>query len=134
MSVELTFIGQISTPYQSIKECPNNIDPVDGPECSIEIDEAYLEGLNGLCKGDYILVMYWLGEANRKVEVYGEEQRKGSFALRTPHRPNPIGAAVVKIESIGEMNIAVRGLDCLNQTALIDIKPAIYFERPNQID
>ncbi|MEF1260984.1 TrmO family methyltransferase, partial [Vibrio harveyi] len=43
-------------------------------------------------------------------------------------RPNPIGAAVIPIESIDEGVIKVRGLDCLDSTPLVDIKPAIYFE------
>ncbi|GAL31788.1 uncharacterized conserved protein [Vibrio maritimus] len=57
-----------------------------------------------------------------------EDGKKGTFALRTPHRPNPIGAAVVPIIALKGNVIIVRGLDCLTGTALLDIKPAIYKE------
>ena len=52
----------------------------------------------------------------------------GTFALRSPHRPNPIGAAIVKIETIERERVFVKGLDCLNGTHLLDIKPAIMHE------
>ena len=52
----------------------------------------------------------------------------GTFALRSSHRPNPIGAAVVKIKSISGSIIVVRGLDCLTGTLLLDIKPAMSTE------
>jgi len=51
-------------------------------------------------------------------------RRTGVFALRTPNRPNPIGAAVVKIIKIENGIILVKGLDCLSGTPLLDIKPA----------
>jgi tRNA (Thr-GGU) A37 N-methylase len=47
----------------------------------------------------------------------------GTFALRSPHRPNPIALAEVEIEGIDGNRVAVRGLDCLDGTPLIDIKP-----------
>jgi len=53
----------------------------------------------------------------------------GTFALRSPHRPNLIAAAVVPIESIDEISVSVKGLDCLNGTHILDIKPAIRRER-----
>ena len=52
----------------------------------------------------------------------------GTFALRSPHRPNPVVAAVLPIVQISQGSVTVRGLDCLNGTALIDIKPAILRE------
>jgi tRNA (Thr-GGU) A37 N-methylase len=52
----------------------------------------------------------------------------GTFALRSPHRPNSIAAAVLRIEIIDSGSVSVRGLDCLNGTRLLDIKPAIMRE------
>jgi len=52
----------------------------------------------------------------------------GTFALRSPHRPNPIAAAILPIENIDSGNISVKGLDCLNEAHLLDIKPAIMHE------
>ncbi|MGB9547350.1 SAM-dependent methyltransferase [Vibrio harveyi] len=123
---QLEFIGQIRTPYTEVSQCPNNIQPQDGPVCEIQLRSQYYQGLVGLGVGQKILVLYWLSGANHQPEMM--QGKKGTFALRSPHRPNPIGAAVLPIESIDEGVIKVRGLDCLDSTPLVDIKPAIYFE------
>lgn len=131
MSAELKFIGRISTPYHSVSECPNNIQPDNGPICEIILDDVYQQGLLGLNTGDHILILYWLEGANRDELVQSrndETPTRGTFALRSPHRPNPIGAAVLPIEKIENGTVTVRGLDCLNNTPLLDIKPAIYRE------
>ncbi|MBC7006055.1 SAM-dependent methyltransferase [Photobacterium sp. BZF1] len=136
MKAELTFIGTISTPYKALQDCPKNIDP-NGPECQIVLNPDYQAGLHGLEKGQNILVLYWLGDSKVRSEPEGQVVNlqhgrggamKGTFALRSPVRPNPIGAAVLPIEVIEKGVVTVRGLDCLNGTRLIDIKPAIYQE------
>lgn len=126
----LTFIGNIATPYHSTEACPCNISS-DGPLCEITLYDEFSQGLQGLCKGDDILILYWLAEADRnQVEQYSSRQNAliGTFALRSPHRPNPIGAAVLTIEEMYDATILIRGIDCLNNTQLIDIKPAILKE------
>lgn len=131
MSSELKFIGRIATPYHSVSECPNNIQPDNGPTCEIILDDVYQQGLLGLNRGDQILILYWLEDAKRDelIQSWDEETpTKGTFALRSPHRPNPIGAAVLPIEKIENGTVTVSGLDCLNNTPLLDIKPAIYKE------
>ncbi|MEZ8117035.1 tRNA (N6-threonylcarbamoyladenosine(37)-N6)-methyltransferase TrmO [Vibrio splendidus] len=132
MSAELKFIGRIATPYHSVSECPNNIQPDNGPICEIILDDVYQQGLLGLKTGDHILILYWLEGAKRDelIQSWDEETpTKGTFALRSPHRPNPIGTAVLPIEKIENGTVTVRGLDCLNNTPLLDIKPAIYREK-----
>ena len=132
MSEELKSIGRITTPYHSISECPNNIQPNNGPICEIILDDVYQQGLLSLNRGDHILILYWLEGAKRDelIQSWDEETpTKGIFALRSPHRPNPIGAAVLPIEKIENGTVTVRGLDCLNNTPLLDIKPAIYKEQ-----
>ena len=130
MPPELNFIGNITTPYTTIDECPRNIEST-GPLCQITLYDEYQEGLLGLVEGQHILVLYWLENAERTVKhkkVRKDKRTKGTFALRSPHRPNPIGAAELAIEKIEDGQITVKGLDCLNNTQLIDIKPAMYRE------
>lgn len=131
MQGKLTFVGSIRTPYNSIEECPRNIQP-NGPLCQIRIDEAYSCEIRGLREGDNILVLYWLGQPGDGVGYVPSTDRgePGTFAMRTPYRPNPIGAAVVPIEKIEGNSISVYGLDCLDKTGLLDIKPAIFREQP----
>ncbi len=132
MQDHLNPIGSISTPYNAIEDCPNNIDPND-PLCELVIDEAYQDGVVGLQPGQKILILYWFEGVERNVTLgrsanSNGDERVGTFALRTPHRPNPIGAAILPIESIQDGTITVKGLDCLNGTKLLDIKPAIMAE------
>jgi tRNA-Thr(GGU) m(6)t(6)A37 methyltransferase TsaA len=132
MSERMTIeaIGYIITPYKALSECPRNIEP-QGPLCELVIKEDLQAGMMGLRVGQRILVLYWLGQADR--DTLQQHSRRtgelaGIFALRTPNRRNPIGAAVVPIERIDAGIISVRGLDCLDGTPLLDIKPALASE------
>ncbi len=120
-------IGQIITPYRTLEECPRNIS-LDGPVCRLVVNENLRDGLMGLQAGQHILILYWFDRADRTVLQQNSRRTgelTGVFALRTPNRCNPIGAAVLPIESIEGTTITVRGLDCLNGTPLVDIKPAM---------
>ena len=131
MNPTLKFIGYIDTPYQSVEECPRNIDP-DGPLCRLVIADDYKEGLTGLETGQEILILYWFEGTDRQRMLQKSRNGNtttGTFALRSPHRPNPIAAAVLPIASIDEASVVVRGLDCVNGTRLLDIKPAIMLEK-----
>ena len=128
----LVFIGHIETPYPTSADCPYTVNP-GGPECRIVVQPRFTAGLTGLEPGNRILVLYWLDRANRAKSLVAERRSgkiAGAFAARTPHRPNPIGAAVLVIDSIEGAVLKVRGLDCVNGTPLIDIKPATRAESP----
>jgi tRNA-Thr(GGU) m(6)t(6)A37 methyltransferase TsaA len=118
-------IGHIKTPYKFIEDCPRNIE-ANGPMCSLVVNSKFSDGLLGLYAGQEILILYWLDRGDRErlqqpCRVSGKNY--GVFALRTPNRPNPIGAAVVRIERVEGGVVDVRGLDCLSGTHLLDIKP-----------
>lgn len=119
-------IGHIETPYESIEDCPNNADE-NGPPCALIVNSEFKDAIFRLEPGQRILILYWFENADRDVTIQNSRkngERSGVFALRTPNRPNPIGASIVKIERIEKNIIHVNGLDCLNGTPLIDIKPA----------
>ena len=131
MTAELTFIGSITTPYAKLEDCPRNIQS-EGPPCQLVLDQEYQDGLAGLVPGQSILILYWLVNTDRSaVQQCTRNGREimGTFSLRSPHRPNPIGAAVLPIETIEDGRIVIRGLDCLNGTKLLDIKPAVLHEK-----
>ena len=130
MKTTLKYIEHINTPYNSIEECPNNIDS-NGLLCKLVMDDDYKKGLLGLEIGQEILILYWFENTDRSVtqqESNNGGDVIGTFALRSPHRPNPIAAAVLPIEGIDSGTVSVKGLDCLNGTYLLDIKPAIMHE------
>lgn len=122
----LYFIGTIRTPWVSRAECPKRGDPENGPECRIELDRRYARGLEGLETYDDIAVLYWMGGARRDLVVQNpkhEGRLVGTFALRSPVRPNPIALSLVRLLGMDGTVLTVRGLDCLDRTPLIDIKP-----------
>lgn len=125
--MNLVKIGEIETPYKTLEECPSNVSK-NGPLCTLRIDSEYQSGLLGLKDNQKILVLYWFEHSKRDVLIQknvhkanGEEL--GSFALRSPFRPNPIAASEVVIEKVEDGNIFVKGFDCLSGTTILDIKP-----------
>jgi len=121
----LRFIGTIRTPWRDRKDCPRQGN-TEGPECELVLDPVWHEGLKGLEDYDTIEVLYWLDQSRRDLvrqSPRSDGQTFGTFALRSPVRPNPIGTSMVKLIRIEQGTLIVRGLDCLDGTPLLDIKP-----------
>ena len=94
--------------------------------CTIEVDPRYGEALTGVETCSHLLVLYWMHEARRDLvrqAPHHYNEPRGTFALRSPVRPNPIAASVVKLLKRDGDKLLVTGLDCLDGTPLIDIKP-----------
>ena len=121
----LYFIGRIRTPWTSREQCPKNARESDAI-CTIEVDARYMAALTGLETCSHILVLYWMDKARRDLVLQAPRHydgQRGTFALRSPVRPNPIAASVVRLLGIDGSRLSVIGLDCLDGTPLIDIKP-----------
>jgi len=120
----LYFIGVIRTPWHTRQECPKRGSP-DGPVCTLVIDERWREGLTALAGNQRIQVLYWMHRARRDLVLQTpfQKETRGTFALRSPVRPNPIASSIVDLLSIDGTTLQVRGLDCLDGTPLIDLKP-----------
>ncbi len=119
------FIGTIRTPWRTRGECPKRGSP-DGPVCSIVVDERWRAALTDLVAHRRIQVLYWMHRARRDLVLQTPMrtgQTTGSFALRSPVRPNPIASSVVELVAVEGTTLQVRGLDCLDGTPLIDLKP-----------
>jgi tRNA-Thr(GGU) m(6)t(6)A37 methyltransferase TsaA len=121
----LIFIGRISTPWRTRSEAPKQGE-LDGPVCEIEIFEPWVAALQGLEQFSHAQVIYWLHLSRRDLVLQSPKHdpgRRGTFALRSPVRPNPIGIATVAIVGIDRGIVRIRGLDCVDGTPLIDLKP-----------
>jgi tRNA-Thr(GGU) m(6)t(6)A37 methyltransferase TsaA len=121
----LTFIGRIRTPWRERAQCPHR-GSLDGPLCRIEIFDPWRDALWGVPELPRLEVFYWLHESRRDLVLQTPRRdgvTRGTFALRSPVRPNPIGTSVVALEAIEDGTLLVRGLDCLDGTPLIDLKP-----------
>lgn len=121
----LVFIGRIRTPWTSRLECPRQ-GRADGPICRIEIDELWSRALDGIEDFARLEVLYWLHESRRDLvqqSPANDGKTRGTFALRSPVRPNPIGTSIAHLVSREGTVLLVRGIDCLDGTPLLDIKP-----------
>jgi tRNA-Thr(GGU) m(6)t(6)A37 methyltransferase TsaA len=121
----LYYIGRIRTPWKTRDECPKNGRESD-EVCSIEVDPRWVAGLQGLETVSHVLVLYWMDKARRDLLVQAPRhytEHRGTFALRSPVRPNPIAAAVTQLKRIEGNKLFVIGLDCLDGTPLLDLKP-----------
>ncbi|WP_305968902.1 MULTISPECIES: tRNA (N6-threonylcarbamoyladenosine(37)-N6)-methyltransferase TrmO [unclassified Mameliella] len=122
----LRFIGWIETPFRVRADCPRQGDPEQGPDCTVILDAVYSPALDGIEQFEFIEVLYWLHEARRDLLTQSPKadgRTRGTFSLRSPLRPNPIGTSIVRLIARDGAALTVRGLDCLNNTPLLDIKP-----------
>src|SRR5271169_1594588 len=121
----LAFIGIIRTPWTSRLDCPRQ-GRIDGPICRIEVAEPWVAGLNGIEAFERIEVLYWLHESRRDLvrqSPANDGETRGTFALRSPVRPNPIGSSIARLVRREGAVLEVAGLDCLDGTPLLDLKP-----------
>ncbi|HEY1931555.1 MAG TPA: tRNA (N6-threonylcarbamoyladenosine(37)-N6)-methyltransferase TrmO [Acetobacteraceae bacterium] len=119
------FIGTIHTPWRVRSECPKR-GALDGPICTIEVDARWRDALTDVAQHKRLQILYWMHHARRDLVLqtpFRTGQTTGSFALRSPVRPNPIASSVVELVGLEGTTLHVRGLDCLDGTPLIDLKP-----------
>jgi len=122
---ELYFIGRIHTPWTDRLATPRQ-GRLDGPTCRIELFAPWDKGLDSIAEFERLEVLYWLHESRRDLVLQAPKRDgngRGVFSLRTPVRPNPVGTSVVQLEKVEGAVLFVRGLDCLDGTPLIDLKP-----------
>ncbi|MBN8892224.1 MAG: tRNA (N6-threonylcarbamoyladenosine(37)-N6)-methyltransferase TrmO [Rhodospirillales bacterium 70-18] len=121
----LIFIGRIRTPWTSRMLAPRQ-GRADGPVCRIEIFAPWVPALEGLGRYARIEVIYWLHLSRRDLvrqSPANDGSVRGTFSLRSPVRPNPLGTSIATLVAIEGDTVLVRGLDCLDGTPLLDLKP-----------
>jgi tRNA (adenine37-N6)-methyltransferase len=121
----LIFIGRIHSPWTSRMDCPRQ-GRSDGPVCRIEVFDPWVEALDGIAEFERIEVLYWLHRSRRDLvrqSPADDGATRGTFALRSPVRPNPIGTSIAKLVRVEGSTLFVQGLDCLDGTPLLDLKP-----------
>ena len=122
---QVYFIGRIRTPWRTRDDCPKNARESDAV-CTIEVDPRWTTALTGIETCSHLLVLYWMDRARRDLVLQAPRhyrEPRGTFALRSPVRPNPIAASVVRLTKVDGTHLSVVGLDCLDGTPLIDLKP-----------
>lgn len=124
----LFFIGRIRTPWTERSACPKNsrVSRELGIVCTVELDPRWLPALAGVETCSHLVLLYWMDRARRDLAVQTPRHHpkgKATFSVRSPARPNPIAMAVVELRGVDGFRLDVVGVDCLDDTPLLDIKP-----------
>lgn len=121
-------IGIIRSPYKEPKGTPVQPGFAKKERGEVILDEAYTEALDDIEGFDRIWLVFWVHRARPwrpKVVPYRDVVERGLFATRSPSRPNPIGLSAVRLVSRERNRLVVEGLDIIDGTPLLDIKPYI---------
>lgn len=129
MAVTLEPIGVAHTAYDSKASAPRQAPLADAP-ARIELfrQSGVEHALEDLGSWSHIWVLFWFDRAGHwkpKVLPPRSETRRGVFATRAPHRPNPIGLSAVRLLGVEGLVLHVSGLDLLDGTPVLDIKPYV---------
>jgi len=124
---EIEPIGIIHSPF---RDGYDNV-PVQGrfspdTEGTVELLPRYREGLRDLDGFSHIILLYYFHKSDAvkmTARPYLDEKERGIFAIRSPHRPNHIGMTIVRLEGIEGTLLRIKGLDMIDGTPLLDIKP-----------
>lgn len=125
-TVTLPCIGVIRSPFTELKNMP--IQPVGAKDVEgrAEIEAHYQEGLKDLDGFSHIYLIYHFHQAPRvqlRVTPYMDDAEHGVFATRSPLRPAHIGMSVVELLRVEGSVLHLRGVDILDGTPLLDVKP-----------
>ena len=128
-AVKLEPIGRVESPLKDPALAPKQGDE-GAPEAWLVFEPTMVEGLEGIRVGDDVIVLTWLDRAHRdvlRVHPRGDESRaqQGVFSTRSQHRPNPIGLHRVEVASIEGDRVLVRGLEAVDGTPIVDVKPVL---------
>ena len=125
--IECVRIGIVQSPCENADDAPKQGIFTEKPG-RITIYEKYRDGLSGLAAGDKVFILCWFDRAERdilkvKPHGHGKGEMRGVFSTRAPARPNPISLTLVTIISINDLVLTVKGLEALDKTPVLDIKP-----------
>jgi tRNA-Thr(GGU) m(6)t(6)A37 methyltransferase TsaA len=131
-SFEVRAVGRVESPLDEMESAPRQGDE-GAPDVWIEFDPDVLDALEGVEPGDRVVILSWLDRADREVLTVhprGDASRPpaGVFATRSHHRPNPVGLHPVEVLEIEGSRVKVSGLEALDGTPVIDVKPVLESE------
>jgi tRNA-Thr(GGU) m(6)t(6)A37 methyltransferase TsaA len=124
--IRLKPIGVIHTPFKEPKGTPIQPAMADGAKGTVTVFEEFQDGLKDLEGFDRIWLIYWFHRAPKArllVTPFLDDQQRGVFATRAPARPNRLGISPVSLVRIDGNVLTVAGVDIIDGTPLLDIKP-----------
>jgi tRNA-Thr(GGU) m(6)t(6)A37 methyltransferase TsaA len=121
-------IGVIHSPFTTLENMPIQPRGANDAIGNIVLELQYIEGLKDLDGFSHIYLLYHFNAAKRSemtVTPFMDTEPRGVFSTRSPLRPNHIGLSIVQLQAIDKNRITVSGIDVLDGTPLLDIKPYI---------
>jgi tRNA-Thr(GGU) m(6)t(6)A37 methyltransferase TsaA len=141
MVIILKSIGRVHSPFKSkedidpkIQTTPEGFESVEG---DLEIDEEFAAGLTDIEDFSHIIVLFGFHKSegfNLLPTPPHDNTPRGVFATRSPRRPNPIGMTVLKLLERKHNILHVAGMDMIEDTPILDIKPYTQRDRKEKID
>ena len=119
-------IGEFRTPYRNVEEIPKIFGQAPVAEGAIHIDPPFEEGLLDIDRFTHLIILFAFHKSTAKplqVTPPGQQSKRGVFASRSPQRPNAIGLLTVELLRREGAILFVRGVDVLDGTPVLDIKP-----------
>ena len=121
-------IGVIHSPLKQPMCAPIQAVSAMNVQGTIEVFPPYLRGLKDIEGFSHLIVIYHLHlshKASLIVKPFLDDEKRGVFATRAPARPNPIGISIVRLRGLNDGILHVQGLDVVDGTPLLDIKPYV---------
>jgi tRNA-Thr(GGU) m(6)t(6)A37 methyltransferase TsaA len=128
LSIEYHAIGLVHSPFKSMEGTPIQPSRAKQAKGTVELFSEYAAGLSDLDGFSHIILLCHLHKSRSyrlKVTPFLDVKPRGLFATRAPNRPNPIGLSVVKLLGIDGNILSIEGVDMLDQTPVLDIKPYV---------
>ncbi len=134
MNIDYQPIGVVHSPYEDAEGAPIQPSRAKGVTGTVEVFEEYVEGLSDLDGFSHIILLCHLHKSSGyrlMVVPFLDTELRGVFATRAPCRPNPIGLSVVRLLGIEGNLLSIEGVDLLEGTPVLDIKPYVgEFDKP----
>jgi len=134
--MKLTPIGTVHSPYTSIEQIPRGTIERLEEVAVVEVFHDYAEGLKDLDGFSHVILIVYFHEATEErlaVTPPLDDHPRGVFATRSPSRPNHLGVCIVELLKLEGRNLVVRGIDVLDDTPLLDIKPYTPYDSRSDI-
>jgi len=137
MNINLKQIATIHSPFHSLIDMPVQPKGAKNIYATIEFKDEFVDGLKDLDGFSHIYLIYYFHKVKKyKLSVIPFNDKtntpRGVFSTRTPMHPNSIGLSIVELVSIDKNIVTIKGVDILDGTPLIDIKP--YIENFDKVD
>jgi tRNA-Thr(GGU) m(6)t(6)A37 methyltransferase TsaA len=126
LKFEIQPIGVVHSPFIYKKDAPPQVKYSLNTKATVEVYRDYVDGINGLERFESIIIISYLHKSQNyslmTIPRTGNKLR-GVFSTRSPHRPNPLAISITKLLEIKNNVLYIQGIDLINETPVVDIKP-----------